>query len=74
MRITRENIINFSVDDVLNSLLWLESNHKKSVFDARTFEIARWIYENTASQRHITVFTRVIEGRLQVYLIDLGMR
>ena len=45
MRITRENIINFSVDDVLNSLLWLESNHKKSVFDARTFEIARWIYE-----------------------------
>ena len=38
--------VHFSIDDVLNSLLWLENNGKNSVFEARIFQLARWLYES----------------------------
>ena len=45
MKTIEETKVHFSVDDVLNSLLWLEKNNKKSIFDAKTFQIAKYLYE-----------------------------
>lgn len=40
-----KNIISFSVDDVLASLLWLERTEANTIFQSYTFEFARWLYE-----------------------------
>lgn len=46
MRIMSEfGKIHFSVDDVINSLLWLSNNNAKSIFDSYTFSFAKELYD-----------------------------
>lgn len=40
-----DSIISFSIDDVIESLLWLERTKAKTVFDSHTYAFSRWLYE-----------------------------
>ncbi len=59
------NKIHFSVDDVLNSFLWLENNRKNSIFDAKTFFMAKWLYEYYGVTTTYNCFYKTVRGTLK---------
>ena len=37
--------IQFSIDDVIKSLLWLENQKPQSIFESYTFDFCKWLYD-----------------------------
>lgn len=60
-----EESIHFSIDDILNSLLWIERNDKKSIFEAKIFNFARWLYESYGVQTTYNCFFENERGSLK---------
>lgn len=57
--------VHFSIDDVLNSLLWLERNDRESVFDAETFQLSKWLYETYGISTTYNCFFKTSKGSLK---------
>lgn len=57
--------VHFSIDDVLNSFLWLERNDRESVFDAETFQLSKWLYETYGISTTYNCFFRTLKGSLK---------
>lgn len=38
--------VQFSIDDVIKSLLWLERSKANSIFESYTFDFCKWLYDN----------------------------
>ena len=57
--------VHFSIDDVLHSFLWLERNDKESIFDADTFLLAKWLYENYGVNTTYNCFYQSQRGSLR---------